>query len=1105
MQCGRARSGFTLAELAAAAAIMAIAAAVALPALAWVAASVRQSALDAGAEAVASAAQRSAAEMYLSGELTALYDSGAFAGEVSGEDGDFFYIIQGQSVGAGYSVADFFPSDALGSETSEGFFVVEYALSDVTGKPSGAVQSVFYSDETDLTAAYTAALALSRAERAETMKAVPCGCWTGDMAEKPDVGLLCAPAIRVHNGEELWLEIDFSGNEDIALYLALSVVISDGENETELYYPNYGQFTAASAGWKFAIILDTLRSESYMTGDVFEDCILLDCCRFRDLAPVRAGENIALTVTLSAERTAGSVTTEYLPRTVSCECSSLFAEGSDPAAGIAVVSAGRHLQNLEESVSGLGVEIRSVQQTADIDWSIYDCGFVPISNFDLRSCDGGGYAVSSLRIDADGYAGLFAALNGAQLRDITLLDAAVNGTGSVGALAGAAESCEISDCCVRLAAAPDTAGAYDVCTVSGGTYVGGLVGRAIDSTLTDCFAAVQVSSEMYAGGLVGALENCSLTDCCSGGRTVNGAYAARRNVTAERLAGGLVGCIVGSAQLHGCYSTCSSSGGALLGSVQDVSAYPDLSDCYAAFAYSEDELALYSLAPAVRQTVTATAYPYDPTLGSAYPYASAGGVHYGDWTEGLSNVQLVYYEVYADGSAAFGCMQSGVFTAVSGTFDSENEKQITQDGYAVLSIRDAGSAAAGYLNGERVTLTRADFKAGGRYVYLVPAEDLGSRASLLTSLTVFDTGTGSWAEAYLIPAAAQEAYNSKPDSESQTLNIRTLRQLFALEAAFGDCAGRSFVQTHDFDGSTCGELAPAFSQTAFAGSYDGGGYVITNICLTADGDGAGLFGQTDGAELRNITLENVTVSGAAYCGGLVGHAHDTVIYRCGVRASDGGAYDSVGISGETVGGLVGLLDGCSEVTYSYAALSVYGETAGGLVGELADESTLRGCYASGRTLDGQFAIEPENANVYGASAAGGLVGHLTAAAELTTGGTLLCTALSAAAFEEGALNYAANSVGGQGMVGALIGWYDDWDSAPALPLTLPSCYAAGAVLDGAAQDTTDFVSALEPPERSADDVEHTDRPYDDSRTDYPFARIKADDGAYLPHIGDWAD
>ncbi|MCD8255434.1 MAG: prepilin-type N-terminal cleavage/methylation domain-containing protein [Oscillospiraceae bacterium] len=143
MQCGRARSGFTLAELAAAAAIMAIAAAVALPALAWVAASVRQSALDAGAEAVASAAQRSAAEMYLSGELTALYDSGAFAGEVSGEDGDFFYIIQGQSVGAGYSAADFFPSDALGSETSEGFFVVEYALSDVTGKPSGAVQSVF--------------------------------------------------------------------------------------------------------------------------------------------------------------------------------------------------------------------------------------------------------------------------------------------------------------------------------------------------------------------------------------------------------------------------------------------------------------------------------------------------------------------------------------------------------------------------------------------------------------------------------------------------------------------------------------------------------------------------------------------------------------------------------------------------------------------------------------------------------------------------------------------------------------------------------------------------------------------------------------------------
>ncbi len=107
-----------------------------------------------------------------------------------------------------------------------------------------------------------------------------------------------------------------------------------------------------------------------------------------------------------------------------------------------------------------------------------------------------------------------------------------------------------------------------------------------------------------------------------------------------------------------------------------------------------------------------------------------------------------------------------------------------------------------------------------------------------------------------------------------------------------------FVQTADIDldvepwneGSGWEPIGCLVLQ--FFGSYDGNGFVISNLFIdltvldTADEYYLGLFGYTNGgATVKNVTLENVSITGNreyGFAGGLIGYSRETVIDSCSV-------------------------------------------------------------------------------------------------------------------------------------------------------------------------------------------------------------------------------
>jgi hypothetical protein len=170
----------------------------------------------------------------------------------------------------------------------------------------------------------------------------------------------------------------------------------------------------------------------------------------------------------------------------------------------------------------------------------------------------------------------------------------------------------------------------------------------------------------------------------------------------------------------------------------------------------------------------------------------------------------------------------------------------------------------------------------------------------------------------------------------------------------------------------------------FTGTFDGKGYVISNLTYTTTAvvDFVGLFGSTENATIQNLGVENVSLtSGGRYIGGLVGDNWGAAI-SCYVTGSVSGNSDVGGLMGNNwgtitscyatgsvtgsssdVGGLVGFNFG--PLTSCYAVGSVSGNyIVGGLVGRL-DYGTLIACYATG-------AVSGTSTDYY--SSVGGLVG-----------------------------------------------------------------------------------------------------------------------------------
>ena len=108
-----------------------------------------------------------------------------------------------------------------------------------------------------------------------------------------------------------------------------------------------------------------------------------------------------------------------------------------------------------------------------------------------------------------------------------------------------------------------------------------------------------------------------------------------------------------------------------------------------------------------------------------------------------------------------------------------------------------------------------------------------------------------------------------------------------------------YYLANDIDCSGIANFMPIGNLSSkFTGTFDGQGYKITNLYINRTSTGfVGLFGRTDsGSEIKDVGLEEVSVRGQHYVGGLVGVNYGTIT----------NSYSSGSVSGDVcVGGLVG--------------------------------------------------------------------------------------------------------------------------------------------------------------------------------------------------------
>jgi hypothetical protein len=126
----------------------------------------------------------------------------------------------------------------------------------------------------------------------------------------------------------------------------------------------------------------------------------------------------------------------------------------------------------------------------------------------------------------------------------------------------------------------------------------------------------------------------------------------------------------------------------------------------------------------------------------------------------------------------------------------------------------------------------------------------------------------------------------------------------------------------------------------FTGSFNGQGYTITDLNINTTSDYQGMFGYIgSGGMVRSLGLDNCSISGDSYVGGVAGFNIDGgIVQYC---------YTTGGISGNNVlGGVVGYNSGTVQDCYSTSSVSGY-DTVGGVAGY--NRGTVQNCYTTGNT------------------------------------------------------------------------------------------------------------------------------------------------------------
>ena len=177
------------------------------------------------------------------------------------------------------------------------------------------------------------------------------------------------------------------------------------------------------------------------------------------------------------------------------------------------------------------------------------------------------------------------------------------------------------------------------------------------------------------------------------------------------------------------------------------------------------------------------------------------------------------------------------------------------------------------------------------------------------------------------------------------------------------------------------------NDAVFEGTFDGNGHTVSNLNVNRlDQTGVGLFGAIGSGKIKDLTLDNATVAGKHFVGGIVGWYGSSAAGSTNNSIENCHVTGVIDISGHyMVGGLVGRsaagLSNCSVITEEGSKVvatftdeaDCEGDNVGGLAGYMEDPAgsgKISECDVSGLTISGTVKI-------------GGMVGAIAGSGSIT--------------------------------------------------------------------------------------------------------------------------
>lgn len=626
-------NGFTLSEVLVVVALLAVLLAFAVPAVLGYVRRLKLRALDTDAQTIFMAAQDRLTAMAASGELAALKADGqSFEHEVTADDGSgavtgrvlLHYLDSDLPDENALDLEAILPFGSIESELRTGRFVIEYS------RETGAVYAVWYTDEEGF--AYNPTTGRPPEDFGARLELDPLvGFFGGSIVDRPEVGQLPLPSLRLTNSELLCLDITVPNDAAGTLsgtQISVTLAGNDADGSPAEYrLPLNGSDSAhgLDPDQTARVVLDmlpgghpnvdaaTLTWTATAAGvESGSPVMVVRGAQFKDWTgnPIVPGSDITLTVELSAPG--------YLPQRIYVRTNSLFAgltearagdgTGLDAGTPIAQIAFGRHLQNLDPTISGVptgtidssfstftvlpgavtaAAQVRAIdfsrplpepETGKDTHWALVypdpseptlGLPFTPIYNEALVSFDGNEEPIRNLRVTAAGHnrsAGLFDTVGyyisnehpAVQLKNVVLVDASVRtpSATSAGSLVGNVYSeARFTNCQVYLDSTSglkmDAAGKPVPWVECNGFAAGGMVGILMaNAHFTDSFAAT-VTRSGTAGGMVGMSMHMDLF--LSEPTSFKNCYASGY-VFANSFGGGLIAAAE-TADVRNCYAT----------------------------------------------------------------------------------------------------------------------------------------------------------------------------------------------------------------------------------------------------------------------------------------------------------------------------------------------------------------------------------------------------------------------------------------------------------------------------------------------------------------------------------------------------------------------